>query len=106
MHSFRDKNDFEKLWILKIAHRTAPHRSSFWKIAHRTAPHRKLFQKLRTAPHRSQNLLHRTAPHRSSHRTANIPELNYYFIVRYFVQDIDNSSRQNDGLSNQNLEIE
>ena len=85
MHSFRDKNDFEKLFILKIAHRTAPHRRSFWKIAHRTAPHRKLFQKLRTAPHRSQNLLHRTAPHRSSHRTANIPGLDSYNLRHHFI---------------------
>ena len=88
MYSFREKNGFEKLWILKIAHRTAPHRRSFWKMAHCTAPHRKLFQKLRTAPHRNQNLLHRTAPHRSSHRTANIPDCTIFYIfhIAYFTQ--------------------
>ena len=56
MHIFHEKNDFEKLLILKISHRTADHFEKW-----HTAPHRKLFQKSRTAPHRNQNLLHRTA---------------------------------------------
>ena len=68
MHSFRDKNDFEKLLILKIAHRTAPQIILKNRAPHRTAPQALPKIAHRTAPQPKFTAPHRTAPQFAPHR--------------------------------------